>query len=156
MTLSRMLDIIKDEKLDNITKIQENIKKFEEEVINKFGFVPENTYRHHSSTTYKLKNPIPHPHGKVTKDNPAVNRPDTMIYIKDWDPSEGEILFFTTDYGQHNRDNQQELHIDEFIKFVNNLKNNPELPFPKETNEHYTNQIINNIINNIIQENVHQ
>ena len=151
----RMLDIIKDEKLDNITKIQENIKKFEEEVINQFGFVPENTYRSYSPT-YKLKNPIPHLHGKVTKDNPAVNRPDTMIYIKEWDPSEGEMMFFTTDYGQHNRDNQQRLHIDEFIKFVNNLKNNPELPFPKETNEHYTNQIINNIINNVIQENVHQ
>ena len=69
-------------------------------------------------------------------------------------------MFYSTDYGHHSKQNQQTMHIDEFIKFLHNLKNNPEIPFPEEekeeVNEHYTNYIINNIVNNIIQENVHK
>ena len=156
---SRMLETIKGENLDNIkvlAKIRGNTDKFETQVISQFDFIPENNYRSSSAKSYKLRNPIPHPHGKVTHDNPEVGGPDTKIYIKEWSPDTGEIMFFSTEYGHHSKENQRRMDIDEFIKFLHNLKNNPEIPFPeeeKEVNENHTTQIINNIVNNIIQEN---
>ena len=42
---NRMLNNIKDEKLDELTKIKENTIKFEEEVVKQFGFKSEHNYQ---------------------------------------------------------------------------------------------------------------
>ena len=150
-----MLEKINDDQLDNVkgfANIRGNTEKFETQVIAQFDFIPENNYRNSSAPSYKLRNPIPLAGGKASD----TGHKDTKIYIKDWSPDTGEIMFYSTDYGHHSKQNQQTMHIDEFIKFLHNLKNNPEIPFPeeeKEVNEHHTQRIIDNIINRVIQEN---
>jgi len=148
-----MLDKIEDERLDNITNIKANIEKFDEKVIKSFEFVPESNYRN-TPYVYKLKNPIPHPQGPLRVDGDVhVGGEPKMIHIKGFDTEEGEIIFNQGQYGYHSRKNQLTMTIDRFIEYMNNLKNNPELPFPELTNEHHTQQIIDNIINRVIQEN---
>ena len=153
-----MLEKINDEELDNVkgfANIRGNTEKFETQVIAQFDFIPENNYRNSSAPSYKLRNPIPLAGGKASD----TGHKDTKIYIKDWSPDTGEIMFYSTDYGHHSKEHQRRMHIDEFIKFLHNLKNNPEIPFPeeeKEVNEDHTQRIIDNIINRVIQENVHK
>ena len=150
---NKMLERINDEQLDNVkgfANIRGNTEKFETQVIAQFDFIPESNYRNSYAPTYKLRNPIP---------LAGVGGIESKIYIKEWSPDTGKIMFLNTDYGHHSKQNQQTMHIDEFIKFLHNLKNNPEIPFPeeeKEVNEHHTQRIIDNIINRVIQEHVHQ
>ena len=146
-----MLEKINDDQLDNVkgfANIRGNTEKFETQVIAQFDFIPENNYRHSSAPSYKLRNPIPLAGGGGI---------ESKIYIKEWSPDTGKIMFLNTDYGHHSKQNQQTMHIDEFIKFLHNLKNNPEIPFPeeeeKEVNEHHTQRIIDNIISVVIKEN---
>ena len=151
----RMLEKIKEENLDNVkglANIRGNTDKFDTQVIAQFDFIPESNYRSSSAKSYKLRNPIPLTGGNVAD----TAHKNINIYIKDWSPDTGEIMFYSTDYGHHSKQNQQTMNIDEFIKFLHNLKNNPEIPFPeeeKEVNEHHTQRIIDNIINRVIQEN---
>lgn len=147
-----MLEKIKNERLDNITNIKANIEKFDEKVIKSFEFVPESSYRN-TPYAYKLKNPIPHPQGPLRVDDDVhVGGEPKMVHIVEFDTEEGEITLYQGNYGYHTRKNRFTMTIDKFIEYMNNLKNNPELPFPELTNEHHTQRIIDNIISGVIKE----
>ena len=149
---TNMISKIKDEYLGDLKDIKKNAEEFKKKVIEPFGFVPSNRWSSHSS--FKLKTPIQHPHGPLKSDGTGGEA--KMIHIEKFNPLDNEITFYDKGYGYQNSKNEITKNVDEFIDYLNNLKNNPEIPFPKETNENYTNRIINNIINNVIIENVHK